>query len=151
VFKNKKHAKIIAVTVVGFFLLSIVGIVVTQSVGTYAAPSSKIGKINYERVLAEHPGMATIRSQMEAEIEKAQKEFDERSKTMNDQQKQDYFEQVSERLALFERNLRVPLFDRVDAAIKAVAEARGLEVVFDSRNVYYGGTDVTDEVIRRLK
>ena len=150
-FKNKKHAKIIAITVVGIFILGILGIALTQSVGTYASPSSKIGKVNYDRIRAEHPGMNNVINRMETEIDRAQRDFDERTRNMNDQQKQAYFEQVSERLALLERDLIVPLMDSIDNAIRSEAERRGLEVVFDSRTVYFGGIDITEDVIRRLR
>lgn len=151
VFKNKRNAKIIAVTVVAFFLLGIVGIVLSKNGNTYAAPSSNIGKVNYARVASEHPGVPEYEKRRQAEIEQAQKDFDEKSKTMNDQQKQEYSNQLNERIALKDQELRAPIFEQIDAAIKAVAEAKKLEVIFDNRSVHYGGIDVTDDVIKKLK
>ena len=41
--------------------------------------------------------------------------------------------------------------DKVTAAVKAVADAKGLAIVIDKGNVVYGGQDITDEVIKKFK
>jgi outer membrane protein len=88
---------------------------------------------------------------MQAEMTQAQKDFDEKTKTMNDQQKQEYYNQITERLSVTERDLIVPIQNKIDAAIKAVADSKGLEVVFDQRVIYYGGTDITEDVLKSFK
>ena len=44
-----------------------------------------------------------------------------------------------------------PIKQDIDDNIKKVAEAKGLQVVLDKSAVVYGGTDVTQDVINKLK
>jgi len=87
---------------------------------------------------------------MQAEVEKAKKDFETKSASMNDKEKQDYYAQVQQGLSLKQQELINPVIDKVEAAIKAVADAKGLSVVMDKSNVVYGGTDITDEVGKKI-
>jgi len=152
-FKNKKVAKIVAVSVVAVFLLGVFGLALVQTGTGYAASagtSSNVGKVNYQRLINASPDLENFKQTMNNEVEQAQKDFDEKSKTMNDQQKQDYSNQLHERLALKEQELRAPILSKIDAAVKAVADKKGLAVVLDVNNIVYGGQDITDDVIKNL-
>lgn len=152
-FKNKKVAKIVAMAVVAVFLLGVFGLALVQT-GTgftaSAAPASNVGKVNYQRLINASPDLAKFQETMQAEVEQTQKDFDEKSKTMNDQQKQDYSNQLRERLALKDQELRVPILNKIEAAVKAVADSKGLSVVLDVNNIVYGGQDITEDVIKKL-
>ena len=49
------------------------------------------------------------------------------------------------------QELMEPIKQDIDDNIKKVAEAKGLQVVLDKSAVVYGGTDVTQDVINKLK
>jgi outer membrane protein len=49
-----------------------------------------------------------------------------------------------------EKELMDPLIKNIEAAIKKVADKKGLSVVVDKTTVIYGGTDITDEVSKAL-
>jgi Outer membrane protein len=151
--KNKKTVKIIALAVVAMFVLGVAGIAVTQSGKGYAAAagsSSNVGKVNYQMLMSQHPDVAAAEKTMQTEVEQAKKDFDEKSANMNDKEKQDYYMQVQQRLNLKQQELVGPINDKVTAAIKAVADSKGLAVVLDTSNVVYGGQDITDEVMKKL-
>lgn len=38
--------------------------------------------------------------------------------------------------------------DKVMAAVKSVAEAKGLTIIVDKGSVVYGGQDITDDVMK---
>ncbi len=152
-FKNKKNAKIIALGIVAFFVLGVVGIAVSQTAGSKvasAAPSSNVGVVNQQLLVTQHPDMATAQATMQTEVEQAKKDFDEKTATMNDKEKQEYYAQVQQRLSLKQQELLTPILDKVTAAIKAVADAKGLVVVLDKNNVVYGGQDITDDVMKKI-
>ena len=69
---------------------------------------------------------------------------------MNDQEKQAYYVQCQERILQRREELLAPLVQSVDAAIKAVADKRGMSVVLAKAAVVYGGQDITQEVITQL-
>ncbi len=135
------------------FVLGIVGLALSQSSTSYAADaksSSKIGVVNHQMLVAQHPDMAKAQQDMQAEVEQAKKDFEAKSASMNDKEKQDYYAQIQQRLSLKEQQLIAPVFEKVDAAIKAVADAKGLSVVMDQGNVVYGGQDITEEVGKKI-
>ncbi len=150
---QKKQVKFISLAIAVMFLLGIVGLAVSQSSTSYAAEagnSSKIGVVNRQLVVSQHPDMENAQKTMQAEVEQAKKDFEGKSATMNDKEKQDYYAQVQQRLTLKEQELINPIFEKVDAAIKAVADAKGLSVVMDKANVVYGGQDITVEVGKKI-
>ncbi len=152
-FKNKKNARIIAIGIVAFFVLGVVGIALSQSGSSKiasAGPSSNVGVVNYQMLVSQHPDMAAAQATMQSEVEQAKKDFDAKSATMNDKEKQDYYAQVQQRLNLKQQELLAPILDKVTAAIKAVADNKGLVVVLDKSNVVYGGQDITDDVMKKL-
>ncbi len=152
-FKNKKVAKIVAVSIVAVFLLGVFGVAITQSTIGHAAgagTASNVGKVDYQRLVNSTPEFAKFRETMQNEYAQAQKDFDEKSKTLNEQGKQDYSNQLRERLNLKEQELRAPIMSQIDAAVKAVADSKGLAVVLDMSNIVYGGQDITDDVVKKL-
>ena len=44
-----------------------------------------------------------------------------------------------------------PVFQKIEAAIKKVADKKGLAVVVEKNTVIYGGLDITDEVAKTLQ
>jgi outer membrane protein len=151
---GKKQVKIVSLTVAVLFMLGVVGLTLSQTGGKIAAAassnSSNIGVVNHQLLVSQHPDMAKAQTDMQAEVESAKKDFETKSASMNDKEKQDYYAQVQQRLTVKQQELINPVLDKVDAAIKAVADAKGLSVVMDKANVVYGGVDITDEVGKKI-
>ena len=74
-----------------------------------------------------------------------------KSKTMNDTEKQRYYQQLQERLSNKEKELMDPVLKKIETTIKKVADKKGLSVVVDKNTVVYGGLDITDEVSKALQ
>ena len=87
---------------------------------------------------------------METAVNDVRKEFEEKSAGMSDQEKADYYQQCQQRLAQKQQELLDPIRNAVDAAIKKVADKKGMSVVIDKMAVIYGGQDITQEVIAEL-
>ena len=85
------------------------------------------------------------------EYRELMKNFDEKSKDMNDTEKQRYYQQLQEVIANKEKELMEPVFQKIEAAIKKVADKKGLAVVVEKNTVVYGGLDITDEVAKTLQ
>jgi outer membrane protein len=148
---EKKQVKIVSVVVAAFFLLGIVGIALSQSGKTYAAPTSNIGVVNYQLLVTQHPDYAALQETMKAEVAQAQKDFDAKAATLgSDKEKQEYFMQLQQRLNAKQGELMGAINDKVTAQVKAVADTKGLAVVVDKGAVIYGGQDITDEVTKKI-
>ena len=152
--KNKKMVRIVSLGVALLFLLGVAGIAFTQSGGKLASAagnsSSNIGVVNSNLVFQQHPDLAKLDQQMQGEVEQAKKDFDTKSATMSDKEKQDYYGQTQQRLQLKQQELIAPIRDQIEATIKAIAESKGLTVVLDKSTVVYGGQDITDEVVQKI-
>ena len=116
-----------------------------------ASSESAIGVVNYQMLLSQAPDLQNVQTSMKQEIDNAQKDFDEKSKTMNDTEKQRYYQQLQERLSNKEKELMDPVLKKIETTIKKVADKKGLSVVVDKNTVVYGGLDITDEVSKALQ
>ena len=150
---EKKHVKIISVLVALIFIGSVVALALTQSGSgiASAASSSKVGVVDYRQLLSQHPKLQEVNNQMQQAVTEAQKEFETKSASMGEQEKADYYNQTQERLQVKQQELFDPIQKSVDEAVKKVAETKGLSVVLDKSTVVYGGQDITNDVVSRLK
>ena len=148
--RNKKNVQLVSLAIVAAFVLGIVGLSLSQSSIGHAAPAnnSAVGVVNYQMIVVSTPDMDAYKTSMQAEIDSAQKEFDEKAKDLPDQEKQRYYAQLQDRLAQKDRELKSPILDKINAAIKKVADAKGLSIVVDKQAVLCGGVDITDDVIK---
>ena len=150
-FRNKKNVKTVALAIAAAFLFGVAGLAVTQTTHVAsAAPASSVGVVNYQMVVQQHPDLAKVQTTMQAESEAAKKEFDAKATSLGDKEKQEYYMQLQQRLQLKNQELMVPLFSKVDAVIKEVADAKGLSVVVDKGAVIYGGQDITDDCVKKV-
>ncbi len=153
--RNPKNVKLVSLFIAAIFVLGCFALSVTQSgfgkMASAAASESAIGVVNYQMLVTQSPDLANVRNAMQAEVESAKKDFDEKSASMNDQEKQRYYQQLQERIANKEKELMDPLLKNIEAAIKKVADKKGLTVVVEKNNVVYGGVDITDEVSKSMQ
>ena len=150
--KNKKLLRMIAIAVVALFVLGVGGIAVMQTgTGHAASPSSNVGKVNMQTLMSAHPDYAVAQESFKKEREQVEKDFNEKSAAMaNDKEKQDYAAQLQQRLQMKEKELITDIQNKVNAAIKDVAEAKGLTVVLPEQAVVFGGQDITQDVVKKF-
>lgn len=152
---EKKHVKIFSVAIALVFVGSVAAMAFSQmgalTGGVASAASGSVGVIDYRQAVSQHPGLEAANKAMEQEVATAQKDFEEKAASMEDQQKAEYYQQTQQRLSQKHADLMEPLTKQVDDAVKAVAEAKGLSVVIDKGAVVYGGVDITQDVVKKLK
>ena len=150
-FRNKKNVKTVALAIAAAFLFGVAGLAVSQTTHVAsAAPASNVGVVNFQMVVQQHPDLAKVQTTMQAESEAAKKEFEAKAASLGDKEKQEYYMQLQQRLQLKNQELMVPVFNKVDAVIKEVSDAKGLAVVVDKGAVIYGGNDITDECVKKV-
>ncbi len=153
--RNPKNVKLVSLFVAAIFVLGCFALSLTQSgfgqTASAAASQSAIGVVNYQAVVAQSPQLASVREGVKAEIATAQKDFDEKSKSMNDAEKQRYYKQLQERIGNKEKELMDPVLKSIEMSIQKVANKKGLSVVVHKDTVVFGGVDITDDVIRAVQ
>ena len=150
---ENKQVKIISIVIALVFIGSVVELALTQSGSgiASAAGNGNVGVVDRDQVMAQHPSAQNVENQMRAAITEVQKDFESKSAGMNDQEKQDYYRQCQQRLQQKQQELIEPLVKSIDEAVKKTADAKGLSVVVERAVVVYGGTDITNDVVSRLK
>ncbi len=150
---ESKQIKIISIVIALVFIGSVVALALTQSGSGIASAASNgnVGVVDRDQIMAQHPSAQNVENQMRAAITEVQKDFEEKSAGMSDQEKQDYYRQCQVRLQQKQQELIEPLIKSIDDAVKKVADAKGLSVVVEKAVVVYGGTDITNDVVSRLK
>ncbi|MDY6029016.1 MAG: OmpH family outer membrane protein [Acidaminococcaceae bacterium] len=153
--RNPKNVKMVSLFVAAVFVLGCFALSLSQSgfskVASAAAGESAIGVVNYRMIVSQSPDLQNVNNTMKAEVENAQKDFEEKSKSMNEEEKKRYFTQIEERLANKEKELMEPVLKKIEDTIKKVADKKGLSVVVEKSNVIYGGVDITDEVAKAVQ
>ena len=153
--RNPKNVKVVSLFIADIFVLGCFALSLTQSgfgrSAQAAASESAIGVVNYQMLVAQSPALKTVDEAMKVEIETAQKDFNEKSKNMNDAEKRRYYTQTQERLANKQKELMDPVLKSIEESIKKIADKKGLSVVVEKSTVVYGGVDITDEVAQAMQ
>jgi outer membrane protein len=117
-----------------------------------ALAQEKIGVIDPQKVLFQHPKFEQAQKQIKTVVEKKQAEAkDAIDKTSDNNEKQRIFEAKRQEAAREEQKIMEPIFKDIDLAIRTVAKAKGVTIVLDKTQVFFGGADVTEDVIQELK
>lgn len=149
---NKKNVKIFSFALAGVFIVSC-GAMALMSMGdtANAAPSSNIGVVDQQEVISATPALsADYQKKMQELASSMQKDFDEKSKDMTDEEKEKLFSDMqrdfNEKRVAFEKEMQ----DKVNAAVESVASKKGMSLVVDKNAVVYGGNDITKDVTTSL-
>lgn len=129
----------------------LVGFILSMAAGI-ALAEEKIGVVEPQKVLSQHPKMAQVSKQVQAIVQKKQAEAKSAiEKEKDNKKKEEIYKTKRNEAATEEQKLMAPLFKDIDLAIRSVAKAKGLTVVISKTRVFVGGVDITEDVIRELK
>lgn len=153
-FGSPRMVRLMSLFIAGLFVIGCFALSMTQSgFGSHAeaAANSSIGVVDFQRIVTASPMISNVRDTMKNEVAAAEKDFAEKAKSMSEQEKQNFGKQLQSRLMKRENDLMTPLMAQISAAIKKVAEKKGLDVVVHRNTVVFGGVDITEEVVKSLK
>jgi outer membrane protein len=123
-------------------------------VGLPAVPaigqSVAIGYVDMQKALEGHPRRSSSERALQEFFQAKQREFQQRSRGLNPQQRQDLDRQMQQQFVQRREELLGGLDKDIRGAVEQVAKDRGMTVVLDRTVVLYGGTDLTDAVVAKL-
>jgi outer membrane protein len=144
----KKPGNFILV-IAAVFLITAFGLAI-QPDAAQAAPVTGVGSVDFRLLLSQHPDAAAAQQTMKTLVEQTQKDFAEKSANMNDQDKRNLYGQMQQQLEAKEFELMSAIQTKIIAAVKDVADKKGLSVVIDKAVAIYGGEDITTEVGKKI-
>jgi outer membrane protein len=115
-----------------------------------AAVKDEFGLVDMQ-VVAQRYMQPALEKDLEPELQKLQKEFDAKAKNASDQAKAELFTTYQGRLNAKEEEMLESLLAKVSAAASQVMKERGMTIVCDKAAVVAGGTDITSQVLAKLK
>ena len=120
--------------------------------GSLASAEEKIGVIDSQKIVFQHPKFEGITKQMQQISKTMETEMKTAVDSEKDQDKKAEIYQAKRReLAQEEQRLMQPLFQEAQMAVRTVAKLKSITVVIEKGAVYFGGIDITDDVIQELK
>lgn len=135
--------------VVGALLASVFLLV---SLAGVALANEKVAVINPQQVMFQHPKFEQTQKQIKAVMDKKQNEAKAAiDKEKDNNKKAQIFQAKRQEAAVEEKKLMDPLFKDIDMAIRSVCKAKAVTVVVDKNAVFFGGLDITDDVVQELK
>ena len=149
---QKTQVKIFCVARALVFIGSVVALGLSQlGTSTASAASSSVGVVDYRKVMMSHPDYASASNEMQKAMQEAQMRFEADNANKSDEEKAKAMQQAQMELQQKEQDLISGIQQKIDDAVKQVAEAKGLSVVIDKSAVVYGGQDITDDVMKKFK
>lgn len=135
-------------------LLSVLGVVMFSATGAFAAAAAgeKIAVIDSQRIITQHPSFEKVTGQLR-EISKT-KENEARvaaEKEPNEAKKAQLVNAKRMELAKEEQRLMEPILKDADLAVRTIAKNKGFTVVLEKASVFFGGQDITDDVVQQIK
>ncbi|HHW15662.1 MAG TPA: OmpH family outer membrane protein [Firmicutes bacterium] len=109
---------------------------------------STVGYVDTGRVANEFPDMKAMRQQLEKDTKAMQQEYDRKAASLSQEQKVKLFQEYQAKLDQKKEAMVSAALAKVMQVTGEVAKKQGLTVVLEKQTVLYGGTDITDSVIR---
>lgn len=132
--------------------LVVLGVLLAMSLSSMALANEKIGVIEPQKILFQHPKFEQVTKRVQAVLEVKQNEAKAAiEKATDNKVKAEIYATKKQEAAVEEQTLMAPLFKEINLAIRTVAKAKGVTVVLDKAQVFFGGIDVTEDVIQQLK
>lgn len=130
--------------------LALVGLL--SSVAVSSAAEDKIGFIDAQRALMAHPKYEQSQKHLDEFVNKKTDEAKEAADKETDAEKRAMIIDNARR-ASGDEELRMmnPITADINSIIEKVAKSKGVTVVLNRVLIYYGGIDITDDVIKGLK
>ena len=117
-----------------------------------AAADEKIGVIDSQKIIFQHPKFEAVTKQLQQISTQKENEMKLAVEKESDQNKKaQIFNAKRSELAQEEARLMQPIFQEAQVAVRTVARLKGVTVVIEQSAVYFGGIDITDDVIQELK
>jgi outer membrane protein len=140
----KFNFRFVGVMLVATMLLALLGGV--------AMANEKVGVLDPQKVLYMHPKFNQTQNQIKTMMDKKQAEMKAAiDKEKDNNKKAQIFEAKRREAAAEEKKLMDPIFKDIDTAIRTVCKNKGITLVVAKDSVFYGGIDITDDVLQEVK
>jgi outer membrane protein len=115
------------------------------------AAANSIGIIDSQEIISKHPAFEEAAKQ----LQQTGRQKESEAKAMADREtepakKAQAVQTNRMELAREEQRLMEPIFKECQEAVRVVAKSKNITLVLEKASVYFGGVDITDDVVKQL-
>lgn len=114
-------------------------------------PGSRVGVIDIERIVRESPKAQAYQKQLADKLEELRKRAERETANLEPEQKEEKEREIYQEYLELKQDLEGRLEKEINEALKEVVQQRNIDVVIYQESVRFGGVDVTDPIIKKLK
>jgi len=141
----------IAIVAGVLIILGLAGALLWRQVPVAMGQSFSVGYVEMQRALDNHPRKVSSERALQEFFQAKQREFQERSKTMQPFQRQELDRQLQQQILEKRGELLGGLDKEIRAAVEQIAKQSNVTIVLDRSVVLFGGVDLTEAVIKFVK
>lgn len=131
-----------------FGLLIVLGLAIVLS-GCTNAPA-KIGVMDMQEVLNKSDRAATLRNELTEIGNDLESNIQNKEDDISDQEQKEEQERVYQEFVNNKKRLEDKLNQEINAVLDNISKEQNIDVILYKNGVHYGGSDITDDVIKAL-
>lgn len=118
---------------------------------------SQIGSVNIDKVMAEAPRVKTLMTEAEGKIKETEEKFqqDYGNKEMTEEETAKAQIEFQRKLEGINQAYATQIKSRMDVVIEEISREKNIDIVInnseDSKLIFHGAIDVTDDVIKKMQ
>ncbi len=134
----------------GLLAVAVVGLVIVSGC-SLAEQGSNIGVIDIEKIVRESPKAQGYQKQLADKLEELQARAQEETADLDEEAAEEKQKEIYQEYLTLKQDLEGRLENEINTALKEVVQQRNIDIVMYQESVRFGGEDVTDPIIERLK
>ncbi len=111
----------------------------------------RVGVIDIQRIIEEAPLAQKLQERLDIAGEEIESRFKQETADISEEERMLKQQQAYQDYLVVKQELEEELNETIEEAVQAVAEEERLTIIFYKQAVRYGGMDVTERVIEKLK
>lgn len=119
--------------------------------GCQTERGSNIGVIDITKIIQQSPLAQGYQQQLVDKLEELQTRIEEETKDLEAKEKEEKEKQLFTEYLQLKQELEGKLENEINKALQEVVKEKNLTIVLYQEAVRFGGVDVTDDIIKRLK
>lgn len=110
-----------------------------------------VAYVNLERVFAEHPARTAAEKKLNNKAAEYQQQLESQSEELSGAEQKELLKKYQNQLKNLEKNLLDSVLKEVEEIIVQTAGDKKVKFVLEDDDVLYGGYNLTDEVLSKIK
>ena len=143
--------KAVASSLAAVLVVLLTGGAVFAAAAPKASPGDVIGVIDSQLIVSKHPAFEETMKQLQQVMRQKENEARVAVEQEPDQAKKAQIMQTKRsEAAREEQRLMEPIYNACQQAVRVIAQKQNVTIVLEKGSVYFGGKDITDNVIQQL-